>query len=82
MTPASITRAALATLLLPLASCSQAPLSGPDQLGPDHIPATARGGVSAEAREERKFHYDHYREARDGETSTRRTAGATGSVTW
>ena len=81
MTPATFSRAAFTTALLALASCSRAPLSGPDPLGPDHIPGGPHGH-SPEAYQDRKFHYDHYREARDGETSTRRTAGATGSVTW
>jgi hypothetical protein len=68
-------------ITLALSSCSQAPLSGPDPLGPDHIPAIDRG-LSPEAHQDRRFHYDHYREAQDGGTSTRRSAGATGSVTW
>jgi hypothetical protein len=81
MKPAPRLRIAWAAIILTLASCSRAPLSGPDPLGPDHIPAMARG-LSPEAHQERKFHYDHYREAQDGGTSTRRTAGATGSTSW
>lgn len=82
MTPRFPIRLVLAaTTLVAFSSCSSKALRGPDPLGPDHIPAATRG-LSPEAHQERKFHSDHYREAQDGSSSTRRTAGATGSVTW
>ncbi len=79
--PRFLRSTSVATCLLALASCSHTPLSGPDPLGPDHVPAMARG-LSPEAHQDRKFHYDHYREAQEGGTSTRRSIGATSSVTW
>ena len=75
-----------ATALVALSSCSSKPLTGPDPLGPEHIPVIARGWA-ANVHQEREFHLEHYREAEEAPplaspAATRGSAGATGSISW
>lgn len=63
-----------------LPSCSQSALSGPNPLGPDHVPVVVRG-TTAEAHIDRQFHLDHY--DKDEETPpVIKVAGANASATW
>ena len=76
--PVPLALALLGFAVLP--SCSNAPLSGPDPLGPDHRPVVVRGNT-AEAHLERQMHLDHYNEIEDAPPIIK-VAGANASATW